>query len=282
MAGFLYTGSGTTHARSREVPISPRLILFAFSALSMMATAHADTGIGKAADIATQVTASLAGATAAPLLKGDLVYQNQVVSTDGKGVGQIEFVDGTKLAIGPGSTMTLDTFVFNPDKTANKVVIELGKGSFRFITGKSPHDAYDISTPTATLGLRGTAFDVTVADNGEMAVAMLNGEINACSRISGVCQIHNLVGKFLHITPNGIFTLHDTWDGTFMQGVRFAEALPFTANQKILRPAFKTTTKVANTYLKTAGQTAENVVKAPAKAVKPVGDFFKKLNPFKN
>lgn len=266
------------------MPVSPRSILFALLAAGLGATtaAHADTGIGKAADVATQVSASLAGASSVPLLKGDLVYENQVVSTDDKGVGQIEFVDGTKLAIGPGSSMTLDTFVFNPDKTANKVVIELGKGSFRFITGKSPHDAYDISTPTATLGLRGTAFDVRVAEDGEVAVAMLNGEINACSKTNGACQIHNLVGKFLNITPDGIFSLHDTWDGTFMKGVKFAEALPFTANQNILRPAFKTTTRVATLYLKTAGDTAEKVVKAPVKAVKPVGDFLKKLNPFKN
>jgi hypothetical protein len=266
------------------VNLSPRLIALTVALMGVAATqhAHADTGIGTAADVATQVTASLAGAAAAPLLKGDLVYQNQIVFTDDKGIGQIEFVDGTKLAIGPGSTMTLDTFVFNPDKTANKVVIELGKGSFRFITGKSPHDAYDISTPTATLGLRGTAFDVTVAEDGEMAVAMLNGEIDACSKVNGVCQLHNLVGKFLHITPDGIFTIHDTWDGTFMRGVRFAEALPFMANQNVLRPAFKTTTRVANTYLKTAGLAAEQVVQTPAKVIKPAGDFLKKLNPFKN
>jgi hypothetical protein len=273
------------------MPVSPRSVLFALVAAGFgaIAPAHADTGIGKAADVATQVSASLAGASAIPLLKGDLVYQNQVVSTDANGVGQIEFVDGTKLAIGPGSSMTLDTFVFNPDKTANKVVIELGKGSFRFITGKSPHDAYDISTPTATLGLRGTAFDVTVGDDGDMAVAMLNGEINACSKTNGACQIHNLIGKFLYITPDGIFSIHDTWDGTFMRGVKFTEALPFMADQKILRPAFKTTTRVANLYLKTAanaaekvGDTADKAVKAPANAVKPMGDFLKKLNPFKN
>jgi len=263
------------------VPISPRLALLVIAPLLMVQTAHADTGIGTAADITTQVTAASAG-VASPLVKGAAVYQNQIIVTDANGIGQILFVDGTKLAIGPGSTMTLDTFVFNPDKTANKVVIELGKGSFRFITGKSQHDAYDISTATATLGLRGTAFDVTVAEDGEMAVAMLDGEINACSKVNGFCQIHNLVGKFLRITPNGIFSIHDTWDGTFMRGVRFAEALPFTANQKVLRPAFKTTTRVANTYLKTAGQTAENVVKTPVKALKPAGDFIKKLNPFKN
>lgn len=234
-------------------------------------------GIGKAAAVTTVVTGALNGSTAAPIAKGDEVFQNQVIATDGSGVGQIEFIDKTKLAIGPGSTMTLDTFVYNPNKTAEKVVIELGKGSFRFITGKSPSKVYEISTPTATLGLRGTALDIAVGDDGGMAVAMLSGEIEACSKINGACQVHNLVGKFLRITPNGLFSIHDSWDETIMGGIEFAAALPFTANQNVLQPAFKTTRRVATLYVDAAG----NVVQAPVKAAKPIGDFLKKLNPFK-
>ena len=237
---------------------------------------RADAEVGRAADITTEVTGTIGGA-AAPLAKGDDVFQNQVIATDDSGVGQIEFLDKTKLAIGPGSTMTLDTFVYNPNKTASKVVIELGKGSFRFITGKSPSTVYEISTPTATLGLRGTAFDVAIAEDGVMAVAMLAGEIEACSKINGACQVHNLIGKFLRITPDGLFSIHDTWDGTIMRGVGFAQALPFTANQNVLQPAFKTTRRVAGLYVGTVGK----VVEAPVNAVKPVGNFLKKLNPFR-
>jgi hypothetical protein len=237
---------------------------------------RADAEIGKAAAVTTEVVGTIGGA-ATPLAAGDGVFQDQVIATDDSGVGQIEFLDKTKLAIGPGSTMTLDTFVYNPNKTADKVVIELGKGSFRFITGKSPSKVYEISTPTATLGLRGTALDVTIGDDGEIAVAMLAGEIEACSKINGACQMHNLIGKFLRITPDGLFSVHETWDGTIMRGVDFARALPFTANQNLLQPAFKTTRRVAGLYV----GTAEQVVEAPVKVVKPVGNFLKKLNPFR-
>jgi hypothetical protein len=252
--------------------------LTAAAALLLLASpVVADDGIGRAAAVTTVVTGAVNGSAATPISRGDDVFQNQVIETDANGVGQIEFLDKTKLAIGPGSTMTLDTFVYNPNKTADKVVIELGKGTFRFITGKSDHTAYQISTPTATLGLRGTAFDVAVAENGVMAVAMLDGEIEACSTVSGACQVHNLVGKFLRITPDGLFTIHDRWDETIMGGVEFAAALPFTANQNLLQPAFKTTRRVATLYVNAAGQ----VIQAPVKAIKPVGNLLKKLNPFR-
>jgi hypothetical protein len=257
--------------------LSVRLTIAAAAFVLFASPLHAADGIGKAAAVTTVVTGTLGGGTAAPIAKGDDVFQNQVIETDESGVGQIEFVDKTKLAIGPGSTMTLDTFVYNPNKTAEKVVIELGKGSFRFITGKSPSTVYEISTPTATLGLRGTGFDIRVAPNGEIALAMTSGAVEVCSTISGACQVHDIIGKFLHIGPNGLFTLHDTWDGTFMQGVEFATALPFMANQNVLQPAFKTTRRVATLYGNAAGQ----VIEAPIKAAKPVGDFLKKLNPFK-
>lgn len=259
----------------------PRHTVLVFAALCLAAPAHSAEGIGKAAAIATTVMGAVDGGAETPISKGDPVFQDQAIQTDAAGVAQIEFLDRTKLAIGPGSTMTLDTFVFNPDKTADKVVIELGKGTFRFIAGKSPHTAYEISTPAATLGLRGTAFDVAIAENGTIALAMLDGEIEACSRISGACQVHNLVGKFLRVTPNGLFSLHDRWDDTIMDGVEFAVALPFTANQNILRPAFKTTRRVASLYVNTAADAAGKAVEAPAKAVKPVGNFLRQLNPFR-
>ncbi len=258
---------------------SVRLTIAAAAFVLLGTPLHARDGIGKAASVKTQVTGTL-GATEVSIAKGDDVFQNQVIVTDESGIGQIEFIDKTKLAIGPGSTMTLDTFVYNPNKTAEKVVIELGKGSFRFITGKSPSKVYEISTPTATLGLRGTALDIAVGADGGMAVAMLAGEIEACSKINGACQVHNLVGKFLRITPNGLFSIHDSWDDTILQGVEFAAALPFMANQNVLQPAFKTTRRVANLYVGTAVGAAGKVIEAPVKATKPVGQFLRNLNPF--
>jgi hypothetical protein len=51
--------------------------------------------------------------------------------------------------------MIIDAFVFADDNTARNISINAVKGAFRFITGKSPKDVYSITTPTATIGVRG-------------------------------------------------------------------------------------------------------------------------------
>ena len=51
-------------------------------------------------------------------------------------------------------------------------------------------------TPTATIGVRGTAFDVYVGDTGELAIAMINGAVEVCPH-SGACRLHNIIGRFL-------------------------------------------------------------------------------------
>jgi hypothetical protein len=224
--------------------------------------------IGKATSIATEVTASLENGKVV-LKTGDTVFADQTVSTDAKGVGQFEFRDKTKLAIGPGSTVVLDDFVYNSKASASKVVIGLTRGSFRFITGSSNHDAYDIVTPAATIGVRGTAFDVYVDEKGEMAVAMINGAVEVCPR-NAACRLHNIVGSFLHMTADGLFSLHDKWDGTFLRGIQFKRALPFLDNQRLLIPALRGQAKIVGLYAVNAVGAVGDVVKDLPKALPKV------------
>jgi len=84
------------------------------------------------------------------------------------------------------------------------VVINLTQGALRFITGNANHDAYQINTPTATIGVRGTVFDVYTKDDGELAFAMIDGAIEVCPR-GGLCRVHDVIGKFLHMSPTGFF-----------------------------------------------------------------------------
>jgi hypothetical protein len=229
-------------------------------ALANGATANA-ADIGTATAITTAVTGTMN--TAALILKsGDAVYQNEVITTDAEGVGQFEFRDETKLAVGPGSTVVLDNFVYDSDTSKAKVVINLTQGAFRFITGKSDHTAYEIVTPTATIGVRGTAFDVYTKDDGELAVAMINGAVEVCPR-GGLCRVHNVVGEFLHMTPFGDFSLRKTWDGTFLKGVPFKIALPFLNDQNSLIPALRGSTSTVGRYLKAAGNDIGKVIKLP-------------------
>src|SRR5204862_6776940 len=74
---------------------------------------------------------------------------------------RLVFRDDTNLSLGPGSTLKLDRTVFD-DPKAGDIAIKLTQGAFRFVTGNSNKEAYEIKTPIATLGVRGTTLDVMV------------------------------------------------------------------------------------------------------------------------
>lgn len=85
----------------------------------------------------------------APVFAGDRIITGPV------GEAQVRFRDETKLVVGPNSTLVIDAFVFADEDTARQISIEAVRGAFRFIAGSSPKDAYKITTPTATIGIRG-------------------------------------------------------------------------------------------------------------------------------
>jgi hypothetical protein len=89
------------------------------------------------------------------LMPANPIYSGDRITTDQIGNAQIRFRDDTKLVVGPNSALVIDAFVFNKDDTARQVSISALKGAFRFISGKSPKDVYRITTPTATIGIRG-------------------------------------------------------------------------------------------------------------------------------
>jgi len=245
-----------------------RSLLTALALLPLLIprVAFADSSsIGAATSITTSVTGSIDSSSPVVLTTGDGVYQNEKITTDDNGVGQFQFNDQTKLAVGPGSTIVLDNFVYDSTTQPTKIVIGLTSGAMRFITGKADHNSYEIDTPTATIGVRGTVFDVYTKPDGEMAVAMLDGAVEVCPRF-GACRLHNVIGKFLTMTPLGVFDLRDKWDGSFLKGISFKTALPFLTDQDPLVPALRGSTKAVATYLAAAG---DNIGKDLGKALTP-------------
>jgi hypothetical protein len=79
----------------------------------------------------------------------------------------------------------LDKFVFDGDKakTAN---IQLVRGTLRFVTGTSDHSAYQIRTPVATIGVRGTTIDLSY-ENERMVYNTVEGLGVVCHTNAG-CQ----------------------------------------------------------------------------------------------
>jgi hypothetical protein len=110
------------------------------------------------------------------------VYAGDHIETGPVGEVQIEFRDKTKLVVGPNSSMVVDAFVFDDANTARAITLDATKGVFRFFTGVSRKDAYQINTPTATIGVRGTQFDISIEGQGTTRVANFEGMTRICPR----------------------------------------------------------------------------------------------------
>ncbi|MFS8113147.1 FecR domain-containing protein [Rhizobium jaguaris] len=141
----------------------------------------ADEKVGEAVLIKTEVSGA-----SGPMAVDDPVHRDERIRTSISGLGQFTFRDGTKLAVGAGSSVTIDKFVFDDSGSVKKLTINAAKGTFRWMSGNSNHSAYQIVTPAGTIGVRGTAFDFYVGPNGTTAVVLLNGAAQFCG--AGGCR----------------------------------------------------------------------------------------------
>lgn len=127
----------------------------AVTALATGLSAQTQSGdIGVAATVVNRVEGTV-GAQTSTKKTGDKVFQNELIRTGSASKGQLLFRDETSLTIGPESEVKLDQFVYNPQGTSS-VTVNATKGVFRFISGSLPSQAYEIKTPAATIGVRGT------------------------------------------------------------------------------------------------------------------------------
>jgi hypothetical protein len=99
---------------------------------------------------------------------GTPVYQNDTVKTGADGSVGIIFKDTSRISLGPNSRLDLKKFVFNPAKGQFSMVNKLTKGTASFVSGKmtklSPESVL-LETPTSTIGVRGTTYNIKVNED---------------------------------------------------------------------------------------------------------------------
>ncbi len=122
----------------------------------------------------------------------DQVFHKEIIQTNSVSTTQIVFLDETVLTIGPESRLMLDELVFDRNATEGKVVMTALKGLFTFVSGSLPSESYQINTPTTTIGMRGTKFDLFVARNGASTVILRSGAIDV-KNLQGVERQVNTV-----------------------------------------------------------------------------------------
>jgi hypothetical protein len=86
---------------------------------------------------------------------GSSVYSRELIHTGDAGRADLRFHDNTNFSVGAKSSVRLDKFVYDPNKSSGSVSIEATRGTFRFVTGSQSRGFYQVKTPCGTLGIRG-------------------------------------------------------------------------------------------------------------------------------
>ena len=136
-------------------------------------------GAAPAADRAGEVTltrglatAHGAGTAARILGEGAPVYVGDVVSTGPRSVALLKLEDGSRVTLRPETSFQVEEYVLSD--TRPSAVFRLFKGGLRAVTGfmsKRNPNAVQLRTAVATIGIRGTEFDVRICGDDCVAEA---------------------------------------------------------------------------------------------------------------
>ncbi len=203
----------------------------AFLASSVLA-ATAQEQVGQATLIKTSVT----GGSGAIAVKSP-IYRDERIRTSASGLGEFKFADGTNFAIGKSSSVVIDRFVYDSSKTFDNLTLNAARGSFRWVSGKSKSEAYEINTPAGTIGIRGTRLDIFVGPGGITSVVLLSGAARFCNATG--CQELRRTCDVVVATPGGAVSDPAHVDKTIFQRVGTDEAFPFLSGRQRLSRGFQ-------------------------------------------
>ncbi len=163
-----------------------KLALILFFVAASAAGAPAATPAGAALGV-TPAADAARGGERVTLVVGADIFIGDRVETGPRGQVQILFADDTELVVGPGAALVIEDYLLRNDGGAGALAVQMLSGAFRFATGTSARDRYRIDTPTGTIGVRGTAFDVVVDADGVARILLYHGAVRFCAT-AGDCK----------------------------------------------------------------------------------------------
>ncbi|GAB4300493.1 MAG: hypothetical protein Kow0090_15990 [Myxococcota bacterium] len=142
-------------------------ILSFLTVLTSIAYARAESGepIGRISELYGKASVIRGGSQTEELSYKSRIYQNDRITTGADGRVKILFSDDSVMAIGANTDITITEFIYKPAEKEQKSSFSLLKGKALAFVGRLFRTAqakYEIKTPTAVAGVRGTSFSVTV------------------------------------------------------------------------------------------------------------------------
>lgn len=223
------------------------IIALAFSTALVLGPVNLDWAaasavIGTSAAVQGQVFVSTNGAQRKAEIK-ESIQLNDAVTTKKDSALQILLLDRSTFTVGQNCNMIIDKFVYDPSSDAGEVSATVTKGAFRFMSGnigkKNPTNA-SVSTPSATIGIRGTIFEGVVGEDA-IALAQLGGlsTSSANSGRAGLIILRGPGAKSNALDRPGVITVSTAGGSSSLFSANYAVFDPGNGN-KPSRP-FKVT-----------------------------------------
>jgi len=172
-----------------------------------------------------------------PLAVRSPVHRDERIRTSQNGLGEFLFHDGTKFAVGGNSSVVVDRFVYDGSRSFDKLTLNAARGSFRWISGKSKSEAYEIVTPAGTIGIRGTSLDIFVGPGDITSVVLLSGAARFCG--SNGCQDLRRRCDVVVATPGGGVSGASRVNRDIFATVGTDAAFPFLSGRQRLSSGFR-------------------------------------------
>lgn len=142
------------------------------------------SAVGLVASLTGHATVNHQDGTHQDIVKGMPVYQGDTITTDANGGVNITFKDGTVFAVSNDAEMTIDEFVYDPNKHGEgDADVSVVRGIFLYTSGligkEDPTDV-NIKTPVGSIGIRGTILTGFIPDHGDShppTVSLIEGKI---------------------------------------------------------------------------------------------------------
>lgn len=166
----------------------------------------AASGLGQEAKIVGSTTAVLgdvltffppdAPTGKVPRVKDDVFFRERVETREASRA-KILFIDDTILSVGANTRVSIDEHVFDPERNLRQATVSMGVGTLRVLVGKTfgTGSKFEVHTPTAVAGVRGSYFIVSVPSQDVTEIIVLEG----------VVSVRNILGAVageVSVTPN--------------------------------------------------------------------------------
>jgi hypothetical protein len=222
--------AGRTRLAQAQTPQAPQAADPA-AAAQAQTQAPVDEPIGNVATL-TGSASVIRNSVTTPLKPKDDIFFNDTVQTSANSTLGITFNDATTFNLKASSKMTIDNYVYEEGGSQNTGIFDIAKGTVAFVAAAVAKTGdMKITTPTATLGIRGTTGLVEVPE-GAAATSPNNVAIKLYPDADGKVgriEVNDRAGARLGALTQGAsgFTIRPGMGG----GARFA-AVPLAISPR--------------------------------------------------